>query len=68
MGMSTDTSPGAGIRTLRLMAGLTLDQVAQEASVSAAYLSRVETGQTAATPKWLGIVAGVIASHLATAA
>jgi len=46
------------------MAGLTLDAVASEAGVSAAYLSKVETGQTQATPKWIGMVAEVIAAHL----
>lgn len=58
------TSPGEGLRTLRNMAGLTLDAVASEAGVSAAYLSKVETGQTQATPKWIGMVAEVIAAHL----
>jgi transcriptional regulator with XRE-family HTH domain len=61
------TAPGKSIRTLRLLAGLTLERTAQEAGVSAAYLSKVETGQSAASPRWLGHVAGVIASHLAGA-
>lgn len=58
------TAPGKSIRTLRLLAGLTLEKTAREAGVSVAYLSKVETGQNAASPKWLGHVAGVIASHL----
>jgi transcriptional regulator with XRE-family HTH domain len=66
--MTTPTTPGESIRTLRQMAGLTLDQVAAEAGVSAAHLSRVETNERRATPKWLGSVAAVIASHLSQAA
>ena len=65
--MQTTSTPGSSIRTLRAIAGLTLDQVAQEAGVSAAYLSRVETGKSKATPKWLGLVARVIARHLSSA-
>lgn len=62
------SGPGVSIRALRTLAGLTLDQVAHEAGVSAAHLSRVETGQVAATPRWLGVVAGVIADHLSRVA
>lgn len=62
------TSPGEGLRTLRNLAGLTLDAVAEEAKVSAAYLSKVETGQAQATPKWIGMVAEVVANHLKAAA
>lgn len=58
-------SAAVAIRPMRQMAGLTLEQVAQEAGVSAAHLSRVETGQVEASPKWLGLVSGVIAKHLA---
>lgn len=61
-------APGKSIRTLRLLAGLTLEQTAEEADVSSSYLSRVETGKVKATPKWLGHVAGVIADHLGRAA
>ena len=68
MGTTTSAAPGEGIRSLRVLAGMTLDEVAQEAGISAAYLSRVETGQATATPKWLGVVASVIATRLATAA
>lgn len=68
MGSTITAAPGEGIRSLRVLADMTLDEVAQEAKVSAAYLSRVENGQAAATSKWLGLVAGVIARHLASAA
>lgn len=59
---------GKAIRALREMASLTLDDVAKEAGVSAAYLSRVETGKASTSAKWLGLVSSVIASHLKTAA
>lgn len=55
---------GAGLRALREVAGLTLDQVAAEASVSASYLSKVESGAKTATAKWIGHVSGAISRHL----
>lgn len=64
----TPTSPGAAIRVLRISAGLTLEQVAKEAGVSATHLSRVETGARRANPEWLGAVAEAIARHLKSVA
>lgn len=65
MGMEEiKTSPGKALRALRMKAGLTLDQVAREAGVSATHLSRVETGAKKATPAWLGAVTGAIAKAL----
>lgn len=52
------------LRALRLRAGLTLEQVAAEARVGTAYLSRVETGKAIASGPWLGMVATVIGRHL----
>ena len=49
---------------LRTKAGLTLDQVAKEAGVSATHLSRVETGAKTATPAWIGAVTAAIAKNL----
>jgi hypothetical protein len=43
---------------------MTLDEVAAEAGVSAAYLSRVESGEKQATPRWLAGVTSVIARRL----
>ncbi|MSS84531.1 helix-turn-helix domain-containing protein [Actinomycetaceae bacterium WB03_NA08] len=57
-------TPGKSLRVLRMKAGLTLDQVAKEAGVSATHLSRVETGAKKATPAWLGAVTGAIAKAL----
>lgn len=50
------------------MAHLTLDDVAREAGVSAAYLSRVENDDRSASAHWMGTVAAVIARHLSAAA
>lgn len=57
-------TPGAALRVLRLEAGLTLDEVASQAGVSATHLSRVETGVKNATPAWIGAVTQTIARHL----
>ena len=59
---------GRAIRALREAAGLTAADVAREAMVSESYLSKVETGQDTATPRWIGKVTGVIARHLSNAA
>ena len=64
----TPTTPGEAIRVLRNEAGLTLEQVAQEAGVSASHISRVETGEQKASPAWLGVVTEAIARHLSSAA
>lgn len=68
MQTKTTTEQGRALRSLREMAGLTAEDVAREAGVSAAYLSRVENGKAAPTPRWVGTVSVVIASHLASAA
>lgn len=44
---------GKSIRRLRDLAGLTLDQVAADASVSVSYLSKVERGIEVASPEWI---------------
>jgi hypothetical protein len=61
-------APGMSLRPLRIMANLTLAEVAERPGVSASYLSLVETGEAHATAVWLGLVAGVIAQELANAA
>lgn len=62
------TTPGASIRTLRLMAGMTLEDAATAAGVSPAYLSRVETGAARAKPTWIAAVVAAIADQLAVPA
>lgn len=62
--MPDSTAPGRSLRVLREMAGMTLDQVADEAGVSPTHLSRVETGKAIPTPKWVGTVAEVLAANL----
>lgn len=68
MHKDTTTEQGQALRSLREMAGLTAETIAHEAGVSAAYLSRVETGKAHATPRWIGAVSAVIATHLSHAA
>lgn len=65
---TTLATAGSSIRTLRTMAGMTLDEVADAAGVSAAYLSRVETGRSRAKPTWISTVVSVIAERLSQAA
>lgn len=60
----TPNTPGGALRVLRSAAGLTLEQVAQEAGVSHTHLSRVETGAKPASAEWIGAVAEAIARHL----
>jgi len=57
-------TPGASIRTLRSLAGLTLAEVADDASTTTGYLSQVETGKTQATPVYIGRVTAVIADRM----
>ena len=60
----TTATTGQAIRRLRELSGLTLDQVAALASVSPAYLSRVETGQCAPSIKWIATVSSALASAI----
>lgn len=60
----TIDTPGKALRVLRTEAGMTLDQVAEIAGVSATHLSRVETGAKTATPTWMGAVTEAIALSL----
>ena len=47
---------GQALRRLPEVAGLTLDQVADRADVSAAYLSRVENGKSRPSVQWIAAV------------
>lgn len=64
MKQSTAPGPGASLRALRTLAGLTLEDVASQAAVSASYLSKVESGTKEASPVWIGRVSAIIARHL----
>lgn len=57
-------SAGEAIRTLRRIAGLTLDQAAAVADTAAAYLSKVETGKLTPTVGYVANVTSAIARHL----
>lgn len=57
-------SPGQSLRTLRQFANLTLSETAALAGVSESYLSRVETGEKVAKPRWIGMVVQAIATRL----
>lgn len=55
---------GKALRTLRLGAGLTLEQVSAAAGVSISYLSRVENGDASPTALWFANVATEIGNVL----
>jgi transcriptional regulator with XRE-family HTH domain len=61
-------SPGESIRTLRQLAGLSLEAVASTADTSTAYLSKVETGKLVPTKSYVAKVTTAIAAHLRDAA
>ena len=61
-------SPGESIRTLRKLAGLSLEAVAAAADTSVAYLSKVETGKLIPTNVYVAKVTAVIAARLREAA
>lgn len=61
-----NTLAGESLRNLREWAGLTIDELATVASVSASYLSKVESGKREATPTWLGRVTRICVAHKAT--
>ncbi len=57
---------GVALRFLRERAGLKAKDVAELAKVSAAYLSRVESGQSVPSNAWLSHVCGVLASQISS--
>lgn len=63
----TPKSPtvGASIRAVRKAAGMTLQQVCDEAGISLSYLSRVENGEKTPTGNWVQQVFLTIGAHLA---
>jgi len=56
---------GRALRALRVLAGLSLDQVSQRAGVSVSYLSRAENGLAQPTAAWFAIVYAAIGSAVA---
>lgn len=65
--MTSNAQPtGAAIRTLRKLAGLTLEQAASLAFTAPAYLSKVETGKLTPTVGYVADVTAAIAKHLRT--
>ncbi len=69
MAVRTRNSMGPRIRELRIERGMTLDELARRAGISASHLSRLERGQTAPSFKVAADIAreiGVRPSELAT--
>lgn len=63
-----EVASGDTLRKLRELAGLTQVEVATEADVSVAYLSRVEKGHMEPTLSYVAKVTRAIADRLGTAA
>lgn len=61
-----DRRLGARIKALRQARGLTLDALAEGASVSRAMLSRIERGESSPTAQWLGRICGGLGITLST--
>lgn len=55
--------PGTALRTLRQLAGMTLEEVASRAGTSSSYLSKVERGSLTPTIHYVAKVALVIADE-----
>jgi predicted transcriptional regulator len=56
---------GLALKVIRQAAGMTQQQVSDEAGVSVSWLSRVESGQVEPTEAWVGVVAIAIGNHMA---
>lgn len=54
--MNTTLSTGQAIRRMRQLAGMTGEQLAELAEISPAYLSRVETGKSRPSNRWVATV------------
>ena len=59
---------GAALRALRVAAGMTLEDLADTAGVSASYLSRVENDLVAPSSGWIELVAVAIGERMVGAA
>lgn len=60
----TDEAVGRSLRTLRQLAGLTLEDVARIAETSVAYLSKVETGKFVPSKTYVRQVTTAIARSM----
>lgn len=58
---------GPALKALRHAAGLTLEEVAEQAGVSLSYLSRAENNKVTPTAGWVQLVTVAIGDHLAGA-
>jgi len=58
------TTPGEAIRSLRLLAGLTLKEVARGADTSVAYLSKVERNEFRPTRSYVAKVSAFISRSM----
>lgn len=66
--MKESTPPGGlgvALKALRTAAGMTIDDVAEAAGISASYLSRAENEQVSPTASWIQVVAVAIGEHIA---
>ena len=62
------TTVGTALRTLRKASGLTIQQVATIAGVSAAHLNNAENGRVMPKPLWIAGVAEALGTHIKDAA
>ena len=62
--LSPDAAVGRSLRTLRRLAGLTLEDVARIADTSTAYLSKVETGKFTPSRTYVAQVTRAIADSM----
>ena len=62
--MTQQRSAGEALRTLRGIAGLTLDRAAEIADTAPAYLSKVENGRLVPTVGYVANVTAAIAEHM----
>ncbi|WP_415395156.1 helix-turn-helix domain-containing protein [Rhodococcus globerulus] len=63
--MNRTPTPGQSIKLMRNRANLTAEQLATEAGVSPAYLSRVENDKSRPSDKWVSEVLACISVALA---
>lgn len=64
MASQNEIKNGEVLRRLRVLAGLTLQQVADGADTSVAYLSKVERGQLVPSDEYVGKIAQFAASRI----
>ncbi|MDH6279479.1 helix-turn-helix domain-containing protein [Prescottella agglutinans] len=65
---ANDITPGQMLKKLRLVAGLSIADLARSASVSESQISRVENGRVRPTRIWIARVTKAISGHLTDSA